>query len=145
MSQNVSPNRPQDKYQFVSLDTGKLTQYGLQTLEQMWNQLGATFGIVPCTAVTTSNVIALTPRLNAEGGRDYGNHMAFSFVADATTSASVTAFVNGIDASKPLATIKVYISGGATQAGNNDIIANRLYLFLYNSALDSSNGGFVVK
>lgn len=145
MSQDLSPNRPQDKYQFVSLDTGRLTQYGLQTLEQMWNQIGATFGICPCEAVTTLNVIALTPRLNAEGGRSYGDGMAFSFVADATTSGAVTSFVKGRGDSEPLATIKVFKDGGATQAGNNDIIANRLYTFHYNSALDSNNGGFVVK
>lgn len=144
MSQSVSPNRPQDKFQFVSLDTGKLTNYGLQTLEQIWNQVGATFGICPCDAVTTTNVIALTPRLNAEGGRDYGDHMEFAFVADATTSGSVTAYVNGIDATKPLATIKVYIDNGATQAGLNDITANRFYKFCYVSALDSGNGGFVL-
>ena len=142
MSQNVSPNRPQDKYQFVSLDTGKLTQYGLQTLEQMWNQVGASFGIVPCDATTALNVITLRPRLNGEGARTYGDHMVFSFVADATTTGSVTALVDG---DETLATIKVYIDGGATQAGNNDIRANRLYLFIYNSALDSNNGGFVVK
>lgn len=143
MSQDLSPNRPQDKYQFVSLDTGRLTQYGLQTLEQMWNQLGATFGICPCEAVTTLNVIALTPRLNAEGGRTYGDHMAFSFVADATTNGAVTAFVKGRGDSEALATIKVYKDNGASQAGAADITANRLYQFWYVSGLDSGNGGFV--
>lgn len=142
MSQNISPNRPQDKYQFVSGDTFRLTQYGLQTLEQMWNQLSATFGIVPCEATTALNVITLRPRLNGEGGRTYGDHMAFSFVADATTTGSVTAKVVG---DNTLATIKVYIDGGATQAGNNDILINRLYLLFYNSALDTGAGGLVLK
>ena len=142
MSQDISPNRPQDKYQFISLDTGRLTQYGLQTLEQMWNQIAAGFGICPCDATTAANVITLRPRLNGEGARTYGNHMAFSFVADATTTAAVTAKVVG---DNTLATIKVYIDGGATQAGNNDIITDRLYLLIYNSALDSGAGGLVLK
>lgn len=140
--QNEAPNQPQQKYQFIDLDTGFLTSYGLQTLEQMWRQIAASFGPVPCEATNTVNFYTLTPILQKEGGRSYGNYMSWIFMSPFTSTGAVTMNIMG-DAA--LDTIKVYIDGGATQAGLNDIRINRLYTVFYNSALDGGVGGFVLK
>ena len=143
MAQNVAPSQPKEAFKWINLDTGRPTPYGVQMIEQIWNQIAAGPGIISCNAVTTGNVIALTPRLHKEGARTYGQHFIWAFTADATTSAAVTAFVT--DGTTPLATIKVYITDGATQAGLNDITAARTYLLIYDAALDSNAGGFVLK
>lgn len=141
MPQTSAPSQPKEQFKFINLDTGRLTDYGVKTLEAIWNQIAAGPGIISCNAVTTGNVIALTPRMHREGARAYGQHFVWAFTADATTSAAVTAFVT--DGTDALATIKVYITNGASQAGLNDITATRSYLFLYNSAFDGGAGGFV--
>ena len=141
--QNVAPSQPKEAFKWINLDTGRPTPYGVQMIEQIWNQIAAGPGVVSCNAVTTGNVIALTPRLHKEGARTYGQHFIWAFTADVTTTAAVTAFVT--DGTTPLATIKVYITDGATQAGLNDITAARTYLLIYDAALDSNAGGFVLK
>ena len=143
MPQNVAPGQPKEAFKWINLDTGRPTPYALQMIEQIWNQIAAGPGIVSCNAVTTGNVIALTPRLHREGARTYGQHFIWAFTADATTTAAVTAFVT--DGTDALATIKVYITDGATQAGNNDFIIGRTYLLIYDAALDAAAGGFVKK
>ena len=143
MAQNVAPSQPKEAFKWINLDTGRPTPYGVQMIEQIWNQIAAGPGIISCNAVTTGNVIALTPRLHKEGARTYGQHFIWAFTADATTSAAVTAFVT--DGTTPLATIKVYITDGATQAGLNDIIIGRTYLLVYDSALDAGAGGLILK
>lgn len=140
--QNEAPNQPQQKYQFIDLDTGFLTSYGLQTLEQMWRQIAASFGPVPCEATNVGNLYTLTPILQKEGGRSYGDYMRWTFMSPFTSTGAVTMNVMG-DAL--LDTIKAYIDGGATQANTGDIIINRLYDAIYNSALDGGAGGFVLK
>lgn len=143
MPQTVAPSQPKEAFKFINLDTGRLTPYGVQTLEQIWNQIAAGPGIVSCEAVTTGNVIALRARMHKEGARSYGQHFAWAFTADVTTSAAVTAFVT--DGTDPLATIKVYKDHGATQAGNGDIIAANTYLLIYDGSLDTNAGGLVLK
>ena len=143
MPQNVAPGQPKEAFKWINLDTGRPTPYAIQMLEQIWNQIAAGPGVVPCNAVTTGNVIALTPRLHREGARTYGQHFVWAFTADVTTTAAVTAFVT--DGTSPLGTIKVYKTNGAAQAGNNDIIAASTYLLVYDGALDSNAGGFVLK
>ena len=143
MAQNVAPGQPKEAFKWINLDTGRPTPYGIQMMEQIWNQIAAGPGIISCNAVTTGNVIALTPRLHKEGARTYGQHFIWVFTADVTTTAAVTAFVT--DGTDALGTIKVYITDGATQAGLNDIIIGRSYLLLYDSALDAGAGGMVIK
>ena len=142
MTQNEAPNQPQQKYQFIDLDTGFLTSYGLQVLEQMWRQVAANFGTVPADATNVGNLYTLTPILQSEGGRTYGDYMSWSFMAPFTSTGDVTANVVG---DETLDTIKVFKDNGATQATTGDIVINALYIFYYNSALDGGAGGFVVK
>lgn len=53
------------------------------------------------------------------------------------STGAVTLNPNGIGAKK------VYISP-TSQAGNTDITANRIYLLMYDSALDSASGGYLI-
>jgi len=138
MAQNQAPNRPLHNFPFVDARTGNLTQQGLAVLEQLWRQVAAGFVVVPCTAAGT-NVITLTPTLHAEGARTYADHMVFAAVAANTTTGLATGKVG------TLATIKVYKTDGAAQATTGDIVADSLYLFVYNSALDGGAGGLVLK
>lgn len=41
--------------------------------------------------------------------------------------------------------LKVYITGGAAQAGNGDITAGLVYLGVYAYNLDSNAGGIVIR
>lgn len=138
MATAKAPSSPQMFGSLVGRD-GRLTQEGLLMLEGIWRQIVAGYVIVPCEATTTSNAIALVPLLHKEGGATYADHMTFSAVADATTSGSVTATVGD------LPSVKVYKDGGSTQAAAGDIVSGRLYLFIFNSALNGGAGGLVLK
>lgn len=136
MAQEQAPNSPRLPVKFTTVG-GSLSAEGLEVLEQMWRQIVAGFVVVPCEASGT-NALALTPVMHEEGARTVADHMAFAFVAAATSTAAVTAAVGDLPA------LKVYKDGGETQAGQDDIVADRLYLAIYNAALDSGNGGLVL-
>jgi len=142
MAQGEAPNIPRGNTQFVDKD-GMLTPEGLLLLEQYWRQIAAGFVTVPCVA-SGANLITLTPTLHREGARTYADHMVFAAVAAATSTDAVTAKVADA-AGNALATLKVYVDGGATQAGTGDVVADRLYFFVYAAALDGGAGGLVLK
>lgn len=106
-------------------------------LDQTFAAVGA-IGIVPCSA-TGTNIITLTPNANTPTISAYANYMQFSFVAANSSTGAVTLQVGA------LAALPVYIGGSATvQAAANNILQNVTYVVLYNSALNSANGGFVI-
>lgn len=142
MGLSRAPNRPQAHLPFVNPKTGALLPAGLHVLDEMWRQLAGGFVVVPCTA-TGKNLIVLTPTLTAEGAKLYANYMVFAAVAAQTSDGAVTGYVT--NGTTPLATLKIYKTNGAAQAGAGDIVAGSLYLFVYNSALDSAAGGLVAK
>lgn len=117
---------------------GLLIQSGQQLLDRIWRQVAAGHVVIPCEAVTASNVITLTPKLHPNGAEDLGDHMTFAFTADATSTGSVTAIVGAIPE------IKVYVNGGADQAGTGDVVSDKTYFGTYVAALDSGNGGLVL-
>jgi len=95
-------------------------------------------GMIPCTA-TGVNAIVLTPITNtAPAIAAYSNYLCFTFVAGSNSTNSVTVQVSG------LAALNLYKAGGVTQAGSGDIVANQLYTIIYNLALNSGAGGFVI-
>lgn len=138
MATSKAPNSPQLFGAIVGRD-GRLTQEGVILLEGIWRQVVAGFVIVPCQSVMATNIYTLTPTLHREGGATYADHMTFAAVADATSTGDASAAVDS------LPTLKVYKDGGSTRASTGDIVSGRLYLFIYNSALDSGNGGLVLK
>jgi hypothetical protein len=143
MAQDEAPARPRREFQFVDLNTGLLTSEGLSQLDQMWRQVAAGFIVMPCIAATTANLIALTPRLTSEGAQTYGDGMVYSFIADATSTGSVTA--NVTSQNRTLTTVKVYLADGVTQAAAGNVVAGTLYFLVYASSLDTGNGGFYLK
>lgn len=127
---------------FVDLETGALSTHGLLLLSEWRDFLVGINRIIPCNASGT-NVITLTPLTAAPLIEKYVDHETYRFVALNSTTNSVTATV--VPRKGTLSTLKVYIDGGSTQAGNGDITAGRLYDAIYNSALDTAAGGFVLK
>lgn len=135
-------SKPNGVFQFVDLQTGCLTEHGLQIMNQYYNFIVGMNRITPCNASGT-NVITLAPLAASPLIEDYKDYEIFSFVAANTSSGSVTATV--VPKKGALATIKVYKTNGAAQAGAGDVVAGSLYLAIYNDALDSGAGGLVIK
>jgi hypothetical protein len=73
----------------------------------------------------------------------YVDYEIFAFVAANGSTGSVTMTV--VPRKGTLATLKAYKTNGSAQAGNTDIVAGSLYFAIYNDALDSGSGGFVIK
>lgn len=135
--QSEAPTRPTLLDAFVGRD-GRLTSPAALVLDSMWRNTAPGFPIVPCQAVTTGNVIALTPILTDEGGVNVDDHMAFAFVADASISGAGTVTIG------QAGTYKLYVNDGATQATTGDVVSGRLYLGVFNQALDTGAGGLVL-
>lgn len=113
-----------------------LTSAQMSFLDNMFGYVSG-FGFVPCTAAGT-NTIALTPNANTPAIAAYGNYQGYTFVAAGNSTGSVTVNVNGVGA------LPLYVAGGGSQAGNGSISGNVLYMIVYNSALNSGGGGFVI-
>lgn len=126
----------------VDPETGKLTEYGVQVFNQWYNYINGSNRIIPCNA-SGQNVITLTPLTASPVIDKYNDYEVFSFVAVDTSTGSVTATV--VPRKGTLATLKVYKSNGASQAGSSDVASGSLYLAIYNDALDGGTGGFVLK
>ena len=113
-----------------------LTAPQMVFLDQNFAAVGA-LGIVPCTASGT-NLITLTPLASTPTISAYANYLNFSFVAVNSTTGPVTLQVGA------LAALPVYLPDGATQATTNTIQKNFAYVVLFNTALNSGGGGFVI-
>ncbi|HDA7126307.1 TPA: hypothetical protein O5T86_001311 [Staphylococcus aureus] len=134
--------KPNGVFPFVDLTTGNLTEHGLQVLNQYYNFIVGMNRITPCNA-TGTNVITLTPLTASPLIEKYVDYEIYAFVAANSSTGAVTMTVVPRDGT--LATVKAYKTNGSAQAGNGDISANSLYLAIYNDALDSGAGGFVIK
>jgi hypothetical protein len=113
-----------------------ITNPQMSFLDDSIADLGAQ-GIVPCTASGT-NVITLSPLANTTLISAYANLIQFSFVAVNSSTGNVTLQVGS------LAALNVYFADGVTQVGNGSIVAARQYVVMFNSALNSSVGGWVI-
>lgn len=122
--------------------TGLPTPFLTQLLQDLINRNQAGNRIIPCNASGT-NVITLTPFSVSPLIDGYKDYDVFCFVAAATSTGAVTATV--APKKGTLATIKVYKTAGAAQAGAGDVVLNSLYLAVFNDALDSGAGGLVLK
>lgn len=134
--------KPNGVFPFVDVTTGTLTEHGLQVLNQYYNFIVGMNRITPCNASGT-NIITLTPLTASPLIEKYVDYEVYSFVAANSSSGSVTMTIVPRDGA--LATLKAYKTNGSAQAGNGDVVAGSLYLAIYNDALDSGNGGFVIK
>jgi len=135
-------SRPLGDLPFVDTTTGNLSDHGLQLLNQYYNFIVGMNRLTPCNASGT-NIITLTPLTASPLIEKYQDFEVFTFVAAATSSGSVTMTV--VPRKGTLATLKAYKTSGAAQAGAGDIVSGSLYFAIYNDALDSGAGGFVIK
>ncbi len=134
--------RPNGLFPVIDLQTGCLTEHGLQLLTQYYNFMVGMNRITPCNA-TGTNVITLTPLDASPLIEKYVDYEVYSFVAANNSTGAVTMTVAPRDGS--LSTLKAYITNGAAQAGNGDIVAGRHYEATYVDSLDSGAGGFVIR
>ena len=126
-----------------SLDISAEAAY--ERMRNYVNGGGRTFACL-CTG---TNVLSLTP--NGHGDEDgvspllegYRFGDAFLFWAQNTSTGAVTGTV--VPKSGTLATLKVFKTNGAAQAGSGDVIANSLYVAWYIPILDGNVGGLVLK
>jgi hypothetical protein len=129
--------------------SGNLSTRGLQRVERLRGYVSGMGRIIPCSCSSSSNVYTLTPNGNGEEdgeaplieGYVFGD--IYLFVADASSTGSVTATV--VPKTGTLDTLKVYINGGGSQAGNTDITSGHVYLGVYAYNLDSGAGGIVIR
>lgn len=135
-------SKPNGVFPFVDVSTGCLTEHGLQLMNQVYNFVVGMNRITPCNA-TGKNVITLAPLTATPLIEKYADYEVFAFVAEQTSDGSVTMTVT--PRSGTLSTLKAYKSSGAAQAGSGDVVAGSLYLAIYNDALDTAAGGFVIK
>lgn len=134
--------KPLGDFPFTDPDTGKLSEYGLQLLNTWYNFIVGMNRLIPCNA-GGANIITLTPLTASPLIEKYTDYDVFTFVCLNNTSGPVTMTV--VPKNGTLATLKVYKTNGSAQAGNGDITAGLLYFAIYNDALDSGAGGFVIK
>lgn len=134
--------KPLQSIPFIDPQTGNLTDYGAQTIQQLRNFIVGMNRLTPCNASGT-NIITLTPLDASPLIEKYVDYEVFTFVAENNSSGAVTMMVVPRDGT--LATLKAYIDNGATQANSGDIDAGSLYFAIYNDALDAAAGGFVIK
>lgn len=120
-----------------------LTNYALQLLQKFHQTIVGLSPTISCSASTTSNVITLTPFNISPNLPGYFNYWSFAFVADVTSTGTVTATV--VPATGTLATLPVYKNDGGTAAGAGDIVITRFYVLYYVDSLNSGNGGLVLK
>lgn len=135
-------SKPTGIFPFVDPQTGNLSDHGLQLLNQYYNFIVGMNRLTPCNA-SGKNVITMTPLSSSPLITAYVDYEIYSFVAAQTSDGNVTGTV--VPASGSLATVKVYKTNGATQAGSGDVVAGSLYMAIYNDALDSGAGGLVLK
>jgi hypothetical protein len=133
--------KPDALAQFIEPSTGSLTSHGLQLLAKFRDYVNGGNRVIPCSASTDSNVVTLTPNDATPFLEKYIDHEIFVFVADATSTGAVTMTV--VPKTGTLETLKAYVN--TTQANTGDVVINRLYLAIYNSAADAGAGGFILK
>lgn len=131
---------------FIDMTTGCLSETGVQMLRGLVSSVSAANRIIPCNCVTTGSVLALTQFAPGPFIGQYNDYEAFAFVADFSVASNATANVTtSATPSQTLATIPIYKNGGSAPAGVGDIIFGLFYLAFYNDALNSGNGGLVLK
>lgn len=121
---------------------GQLTIHGIELLNKWHSQHVGMGRIIPCSASGT-NLITLTPNDATPLLEKYVFGDVFMFVAENTSTGAVTGTVT--PKTGTLDTLKVYASDGAAQAGVGDVVAGSTYMWIYDPALDTAAGGFVLK
>lgn len=121
---------------------GRATDNFLQIMQRFRDYNNAGNRVIPCNASGT-NVITLTPLDASPVLERYNDYEIFVFTAAETSTDSVTATV--VPKTGTLATLNVYKTDGASQAGSGDVVQNSVYMLIVADHLDGGSGGFVLK
>lgn len=111
----------------------------LADLDTNFAALGA-LAVIPCT-ITGTNALTLAPAANTPTVGSYQNYQAYAGIAAVTNTGSTTAAVGS------LATLNVYKDSttGPVALAGGEIVAQNYIALVYDSALNSGNGGFHLK
>lgn len=145
ISTAATPNplpKPNGVFPIVDIETGCLTEHGLQMFSKWHGFINGMSRITPCNASGT-NLITLAPLEASPLIDKYSDFEVFAFVAEQTSNTAVTMTVVPRDGTLP--TLKVYKTNGSAQAVSGDVVAGSFYLAIYNDALDAGAGGFILK
>lgn len=113
----------------------------LATIQSIyWDQNYAALGAltpIPCS-VSGTNTLALTPLANTPTVAAYANYSLFTGIVSVTNSGAVTAQVGALSA------LPVYVDtlAGPVALSGSELVALTAFSLLYDSALNSGNGGF---
>lgn len=134
---------PSSRVPFVDTNNGTLIpSNGLSILADIINYINGSCRMIPCEE-TGTNVLALRMLSVSPLIRQYNDYDVYSFVAAATSTGPVTAFV--VTPQAKLATLNVYKNNGAAQATTNDVLINLQYQLTYVDSLNNGAGGFVLR
>lgn len=107
----------------------------LSDFDQNFTSSGNT-GTIACSA-TGTNVVTLSSLSGYPTLTALGNYQRVGFLAANTTTSLTT--IGGLGGAGQL---NAYANDGATQIGSGGMVANHYYEYVYNSALNSSSGGW---
>ncbi|WP_213775120.1 hypothetical protein [Bradyrhizobium sp. dw_78] len=134
---------PQAGASFVDMSTGKPTSTATQFMQQQYNLTKGMSRNIPCNCASSNNVYTLSMLSAQPTYTGYAAHDQFGFVADTTSTGTVTA--NVVTSTGALETLPVHVSNGASQAGANSIVAGGQYFATYVDSLNGGAGGFVLR
>ncbi len=118
----------------ASFDSLRVSLEGLSFLQQLWSWVASGYVVIPCNVGGTADAIELTPRFRSEiGASGYAHLLAFSFVAEFTSTSSVT--IKLLNDRGPLDAVPVYVE--TTAAGAGDIVAGVPYVAYFCEAVAS--------
>lgn len=109
----------------------------LSLFDTMFQQVAAMIAI-PCT-ISGTNSLTLTPITNAPTLAAYTQFCAFRGIAINSNTAPLTMQFT------TLPNLPVYMADRATQVPANTVLINQEYVFVYDAALNSGSGGFILE
>lgn len=124
-------------------ERGYLTGPARIALQQIHNFIVSMNRVIPCDAVSDTNVITLTMLSSQPQVNGYASYDTYGFVADDTSSGDLSAMV--ITNQGTLSTLNVYKDNGATRASTGDVVLDSQYFLTYVDSLNSGTGGFVLR
>lgn len=133
-SQPLALDHFSQRIQFVD-NKGYLTAPAQLFLQKIADFVGGANQVLPVSASTSSNAITLTYASTTHPQTKYTDYSIYGFIAD-NAGTSVTANVGGLGA------LPVYEADGTTRA---DTTQGTFYLLIYSDAVNSGNGGFILK
>lgn len=135
-------SQPNQRIAFIDPQTGLLTSNGIGVLTDIINYVNGASRLIPCSA-TGTNLLALTMLSISPLIKQYNDYDVYQFVAAATSTGVLTAFVTTLQGALP--TLKVFKTNGSAQATTGDVTVNLQYELTYVDSLDAGAGGFVLR